>query len=91
MRFGTKWLDLEAQALLASLRCERPEHARKALEDFREATAGQDPRDDLLQRARSGPVNPVQERQLGLIYSAAFGLQLVAYYTGPVAGRTPAQ
>jgi molecular chaperone DnaJ len=27
--------------------------ARKALEDFREATAGQDPRDDLLQRARS--------------------------------------
>ena len=34
-----------------------PQHvngqARKALEDFREATAGQDPREDLLQRARS--------------------------------------
>jgi molecular chaperone DnaJ len=28
--------------------------ARKALEDFREATAGQDPRDELLQRARGG-------------------------------------
>jgi len=29
---------------------------------------------ETLQRGRSGPVNPVQERQLGLIYSAAFGL-----------------
>ncbi len=33
---------------------------------------------ETLQRARSGVVNPVQERQLGLIYSAAFGLSSVA-------------
>jgi signal transduction histidine kinase len=33
---------------------------------------------ETLQRARSGAVNPVQERQLGLIYSAAFGLSSVA-------------
>lgn len=33
---------------------------------------------ETLQRARSGTVNPVQERQLGLIYSAAFGLSSVA-------------
>jgi len=33
---------------------------------------------ETLQRARSGPVNTVQERQLGLIYSAAFGLSSVA-------------
>ena len=33
---------------------------------------------ETLQRGRSGPVNPVQERQLGLIYSAAFGLSSVA-------------
>jgi len=33
---------------------------------------------ETLQRARSGPVNQVQERQLGLIYSAAFGLSSVA-------------
>lgn len=33
---------------------------------------------ETLQRARSGPVNEVQERQLGLIYSAAFGLSSVA-------------
>jgi signal transduction histidine kinase len=33
---------------------------------------------ETLQRARSGPVNPIQERQLGLIYSAAFGLSSVA-------------
>ena len=33
---------------------------------------------ETLQRARSGPVNPVQERQLGLIYSAAFGLSSVS-------------
>jgi signal transduction histidine kinase len=33
---------------------------------------------ETLQRARSGPVNAVQERQLGLIYSAAFGLSSVA-------------
>jgi signal transduction histidine kinase len=33
---------------------------------------------ETLQKARSGPVNPVQERQLGLIYSAAFGLSSVA-------------
>ena len=33
---------------------------------------------ETLQRARSGPVTPVQERQLGLIYSAAFGLRSVA-------------
>ena len=33
---------------------------------------------ETLQRGRSGPVNTVQERQLGLIYSAAFGLSSVA-------------
>jgi signal transduction histidine kinase len=33
---------------------------------------------ETLQRARSGPVNPIQERQLGLIYSAAFALSSVA-------------
>ena len=33
---------------------------------------------ETLQRGRSGPVTPVQERQLGLIYSAAFGLSSVA-------------
>lgn len=33
---------------------------------------------ETLQRGRSGSVNPVQERQLGLIYSAAFGLSSVA-------------
>jgi signal transduction histidine kinase len=33
---------------------------------------------ETLQRGRSGPVNAVQERQLGLIYSAAFGLSSVA-------------
>ncbi|HEU5041444.1 MAG TPA: HAMP domain-containing sensor histidine kinase [Gemmatimonadales bacterium] len=33
---------------------------------------------ETLQRGRSGPVNPVQERQLGLVYSAAFGLSSVA-------------
>ncbi|HET8634216.1 MAG TPA: HAMP domain-containing sensor histidine kinase [Gemmatimonadales bacterium] len=33
---------------------------------------------ETLQRARSGPVNEVQERQLGLIYSAAFGLSSMA-------------
>ncbi len=33
---------------------------------------------ETLQRGRSGAVNPVQERQLGLIYSAAFGLRSVA-------------
>jgi signal transduction histidine kinase len=33
---------------------------------------------ETLQRGRSGQVNPVQERQLGLIYSAAFGLSSVA-------------
>ncbi len=33
---------------------------------------------ETLQRARSGPVTPIQERQLGLIYSAAFGLSTVA-------------
>jgi signal transduction histidine kinase len=33
---------------------------------------------EILQRGRSGPVNTVQERQLGLIYSAAFGLSSVA-------------
>ena len=43
--------------LLVTVQVQVPQHvssqARKALEDFREATAGQDPRDDLLQRARS--------------------------------------
>jgi signal transduction histidine kinase len=33
---------------------------------------------ETLQRGRSGAVNVVQERQLGLIYSAAFGLSSVA-------------
>ena len=33
---------------------------------------------ETLQRGRSGSVNTVQERQLGLIYSAAFGLSSVA-------------
>jgi signal transduction histidine kinase len=33
---------------------------------------------ETLQRGRSGPVSPLQERQLGLIYSAAFGLSSVA-------------
>jgi signal transduction histidine kinase len=33
---------------------------------------------ETLQRGRSGAVNPVQERQLGLIYSAAFGLSSVS-------------
>jgi signal transduction histidine kinase len=33
---------------------------------------------ETLQRGRSGSVNGVQERQLGLIYSAAFGLSSVA-------------
>jgi len=33
---------------------------------------------ETLHAARSGPVNAVQERQLGLIYSAAFGLSSLA-------------
>lgn len=33
---------------------------------------------ETLQRGRSGPLTQVQERQLGLIYSAAFGLSSVA-------------
>ncbi len=33
---------------------------------------------ETLQRGRSGAVNEVQERQLGLIYSAAFGLSAMA-------------
>jgi len=33
---------------------------------------------ETLQRARSGPINQIQERQLGLIYSAAFGLSSMA-------------
>jgi len=33
---------------------------------------------ETLQRGRSGPINQVQERQLGLIYSAAFGLSALA-------------
>jgi hypothetical protein len=33
---------------------------------------------ETLQKARSGTVTPLQERQLGLIYSAAFGLSSVA-------------
>jgi molecular chaperone DnaJ len=43
--------------LLVTVAVQVPQHvngpAKKALEDFREATAGQDPREDLLQRARS--------------------------------------
>lgn len=33
---------------------------------------------ERLRRGQSGPVNPVQERQLGLMYSAAFGLSTLA-------------
>lgn len=33
---------------------------------------------ETLQRGRSGAVTPLQERQLGLIYSAAFGLSSIA-------------
>lgn len=33
---------------------------------------------ETLHNARSGAINPVQERQLGLIYSAAFGLSQIA-------------
>ncbi len=33
---------------------------------------------ETLQRGQSGPISPVQERQLGLIYSAAFGLSAMA-------------
>lgn len=33
---------------------------------------------ETLKKARSGPITPLQERQLGLIYSAAFGLSGVA-------------
>ncbi len=33
---------------------------------------------ETLQRGRSGPITAVQERQLGLIYSAAFGLSSMA-------------
>ena len=32
---------------------------------------------ETLLRGRSGPISPLQERQLGLIYSAAFGLSAV--------------
>jgi molecular chaperone DnaJ len=43
--------------LLVTVQVQVPQHvnsqAKTALEAFREATAGQDPRDDLLQRARS--------------------------------------
>lgn len=33
---------------------------------------------ETLQRGRSGPVSPLQQRQIGLIYSAAFGLSSIA-------------
>jgi signal transduction histidine kinase len=33
---------------------------------------------DTLRRAQSGPINKMQERQLGLVYSAAFGLSTMA-------------
>ena len=33
---------------------------------------------DTIRRSQSGPVTPVQERQLGLIYGAAFGLSTLA-------------
>ena len=33
---------------------------------------------DTLRRAQSGPVTPIQERQLGLIYGAALGLNTLA-------------
>ena len=44
--------------LLVTVEVQVPQHlngtAREALEIFRDATAGQDPRADLLQRARGG-------------------------------------
>jgi signal transduction histidine kinase len=33
---------------------------------------------ETLRRAQSGAINPIQERQLGLVYSAAFGLSALA-------------
>jgi signal transduction histidine kinase len=46
---------------------------------------------ETIQRGRSGPLTPVQERQLGLIYSAAFGLSSVASDVIELArGRRPA-
>jgi signal transduction histidine kinase len=33
---------------------------------------------ETMMRGRSGPLTPLQERQLGLVYSAAFGLNAVA-------------
>ena len=33
---------------------------------------------ETLRRGRSGPITPLQERQLGLVYSAAFGLSSIA-------------
>jgi signal transduction histidine kinase len=33
---------------------------------------------ERLRKAQSGPVTPIQERQLGLVYSAAFGLSSLA-------------
>ena len=33
---------------------------------------------EIMLRGRSGPLTPLQERQLGLVYSAAFGLNAVA-------------
>ena len=33
---------------------------------------------ETMSRGRSGPLTPLQERQLGLVYSAAFGLSAVA-------------
>ncbi len=33
---------------------------------------------ETLRNGRSGPISPVQERQLGLVYSAAFGLSSIA-------------
>jgi len=33
---------------------------------------------ETMMRGRSGPLTPLQERQLGLVYSAAFGLNTVA-------------
>ena len=46
---------------------------------------------ETMKRGRSGPVTPLQERQLGLIYSAAFGLSSVASDVIELArGRRPA-
>ena len=45
---------------------------------FADRLTGPDGLELVVELARSGPVTPLQERQLGLVYSAAFGLSSVA-------------